>query len=224
MKTRRLSTILTSAYLSAMLASSVAPVRSDATLASTIDPQAARQAFQTAVNGLDGSGWATSEIPAAPVDEPIQVTYAARRTPSEPVMTAELMARLIKYAHELPSTGSVSSKLCKVLELCDGTANMPLKLAQSDSNDGQHYFAVPPDAASKDILILVKHDTIVEAYLTNRAGTLRAAAILENTTATLITNEKAAAKFKTEMSLFAGEAASLPPTGGTSVASTEVGG
>ena len=68
MKTRRLTTILTSAYLSAMLATSVAPIRSDATLAATINPMAAQKALQNAVSSLNISGWtaaATVTPPAA---------------------------------------------------------------------------------------------------------------------------------------------------------------
>ena len=69
------------------------------------------------------------------------------------------------------------------------------------------------NADSKDIIFAVKHDTALEAYLTDKTGKLRAAAVLDKDGAHLITNEKAAAKFKAELSLFAGEAADLPPSG-----------
>lgn len=223
MKTRRLSTMLTSAYLSAMLASSVAPIRSNATLAGTIDPSAARQAFQSAVNGLDAAGWTAevTEISATePMAEPLTYTPKAK---TETGMTPEYMARLIKYTRSLQGTGTMSSKLCKVLNLCDGSADMILKLAKSDSTDGDHYFGLPTDESSEDVIFAVKRGTVVEVYLTRKNYRLRAAAILENDTATLITNEKAASKFKAELTLFAGEAATLPPTGETHVASTEAG-
>ena len=89
MNTQRLTTILASAYVSAMLASSVAPIRSDATLAATIDPTAAQQAFQNAVNGLNVNGWlAASTTPSAP--KVATATASATRLTVDPVMTEEL--------------------------------------------------------------------------------------------------------------------------------------
>ena len=90
---------------------------------------------------------------------------------------------------------------------------MPLKLAKSDSTDGEHYFGIPPNTDSKDILIIVKRNTRVEAYLTDKTTRLRAAAVSENGNARLVTNESALAKFNTELALMAKEAAEqLPPT------------
>ena len=123
------------------------------------------------------------------------------------------MARLIKYGHANLKLSPLDSRLCKILNLCDGTADMTVKLLRGDLPDAKHYFAVPQDANSKDILILIQSDTIIEAYLTDKTGKLRAAAILKTTGAHLITNEKAAEKFKAEMTQYAKEAADLPPTG-----------
>lgn len=94
MKTRRLTTILTSAYVSAMLATSVAPIRSDATLAGTIDPLAAQKALQTAVSGLDAAGWlaAVAASPAAAQPTP-KITPPPK---ADPLTTEEWIARLIK--------------------------------------------------------------------------------------------------------------------------------
>ncbi len=218
MKNRRLNTILTSAYLSAMLATSVVPIRSDATLASTIDPMAAQKILQGAVNGLNASGWltaATVETPPAAQATPALVPVNNATPKADPVMTEELMARLIKYGHENQKTSLVNKRLCKILDLCDGTADLPLKILQGDLTDAKHYFAVLPDATSKDVLIMVQDATTVAAYLTDKTGTLRAAAILETAGAHLITNEKAAEKFKAEMKQYAKEASELPPTGTT---------
>src|SRR5687767_5628922 len=118
-------------------------------------------------------------------------------------MNEELMARLIKYTRDVKETGALSARICKVLDLCDGARDMPLKYAVSDYDDGIHYFGLRPEAHAKDILIVVKRDTIMEVYLTDKTGKLRAAAISENGTARLVTNEQAAAKFKTELALFA---------------------
>jgi hypothetical protein len=141
-----------------------------------------------------------------------RVLAQSQRAPSTaPGMTEEIMGRLIKYTCAVEETGSVVARICKVLELCSGTADMPLKLAKSDSTDGEHYFGIPPNADSKDILILVKRNSRLEAYLTDKTAGLRAAAISENEIARLITNESAAAKFKAELALFAKEAAEQLP-------------
>lgn len=197
-----------------MLASSVAPVRSDATLASTIDPMAAQKALRNAVSGLDATGWMSS---AAIANSPVAKPEATNITPTpptvEPVMTEELMTRLIIYIRKVKTTSSINAKLCKIFDLCDGTANMPYMNALSDSTDGKHYIGMRPEADSTDVVILVVRGSVMEAYLTDKTGKLRAAAIVDGAGTRLITNEKAAAKYKAEMTMFAGEAASLPPTG-----------
>jgi hypothetical protein len=210
MKTRRLTTILTSAYLSAMLASSVAPIRSDATLASTIDPMAAQKALQSAVNSLEASGWQTASVASPAVVQP--TPKIAPPPKADPVMTDELMARLIKYGQGNQKIGSIEKRLCKVLDLCDGTENLPLKILKGELTDAEHYFAVSVDANSKDVLIMVKSPTTIEAFLTDNTGKLRAAAILKSSGAYLITNEKAADKFAAELKQYAKEAATLPPS------------
>jgi hypothetical protein len=141
------------------------------------------------------------------------LTQSARAPSAAPVMTEELMARLIKYTlHDTKGTGTVDARICKFFNLCDGTKNMQMRLAKSDFPDGIHYFGIPPETNSTDILIMVKHDTVIVSYLTDKTAKLRAAAVLENGTMHLIVNEKAAAKFKVELALFAKEAAELPPS------------
>lgn len=134
---------------------------------------------------------------------------------ADPVMTEELMARLIKHTRAVPETRSIFAELCVIFELCDGTKMMPMKMAmvQSDVSDDDHYFTLPLEADSTDILILVDHPFVLYAYLTDKTGKLRAAAIDDKNGVRLITNEKAAEKFRAELALFAKEAADLPPTG-----------
>ena len=98
---------------------------------------------------------------------------------------------------------------------------MPLKMAEAEimTDGAQHWFSLPTKADSTDILILRKINNVVESFLTDKTGKLRAAAIETSAGARLITNEKAAEQFKKEMALFAKEAAGLPPTG-TAVAGT----
>jgi hypothetical protein len=138
---------------------------------------------------------------------------AFAQSPAAPMMNEELMARLIKYTRGLPEEGTMIPKLCAVFGICDGTEGLPLKIAESDKNaNGKYLFGLPLDANSKDILIMVNQPKIVHAYLTDKTGRLRAAAISDANGVHLITNEEAAEKFKAALTLFAGEAVALPPT------------
>lgn len=151
----------------------------------------------------------TNLLPLAHAAVPAPASTIASGTPA--VMTEDLMARVIKYTRNLKGTGTLDSKVCRALKLCDGTADMELRLAKSDATDRFHGFGLPVDATSKDVLFMVQRsDTVVEAYLTDRTGTLRSAAVLENGAAHLVPNAKAAEKYNAELSLFAGEATSLP--------------
>jgi hypothetical protein len=160
-----------------------------------------RKIWITAIVAAVALGWTGSAF-----------SQSTRPAAAGPMMNEELMMRLITYTRDQSDSGStVTARICKVLDLCDGTKDMPLKLAKSDSTDGIHYFGLPLNADSGDVLIMVKHDTIIASYLTDKTARLRAAAILENGTAHLITNEKAAEKFNAELLLFAKEAAEQLP-------------
>ncbi len=137
---------------------------------------------------------------------------ALAQSPLAPVMNEELMARLIKYTQDLPRPRSITANLCKVLKLCDGTKALPLKITQLTVGNEIHLFGMPLEADSKDIVIMVTNPNTVSAYLTDRTGKLRAAAITEKNGARLIANEGAAENFKAELVLFAKKAAELPPT------------
>lgn len=131
-----------------------------------------------------------------------------------PVLTAELMGRLIKYTRNVPGTSTVAAELCKVFDICDGTADMEVLLAKSgDAANGIHYSGLPLDPDSKDILIIVQRGYVIESYLTGMSRKLRAATISDGpgVLPRLVTNERAAAGFNAELELFAKEAATLPP-------------
>lgn len=213
--TRLLGPILTSAYLSAMLTSSVAPIRNSSIFAATVDPTAAHRAFQDAVSGLDASGWAAAVAgnPSTPPPAPIAVPVPA--PVAEPVMTDELMARLIKFASIGGSNSVMPKKISGIFGLNDGTEDLPIMQATEPLPEGKHYFMLSAKEGSNDVVIafkpVVKGD--IRAYLTNRSGVLRAAAILNSQGIRLITNEQAARDFKAEMQLFAKIAKNLPPAG-----------
>lgn len=131
-----------------------------------------------------------------------------------PVMNEELMGRLIKFARGQKDNGSVTSKICAIFNLCDGTKDMSLKLLETERPEGT-FFGLPLEETSRDILIMRTHDGIVEAYLTDKSGKLRAAAVADGKpVAHLITNEKATEKYEAALRALAREAVEdLPPSG-----------
>ena len=107
------------------------------------------------------------------------------------------------------------AKVCKVLDLCDGTMDLPIKFTTEKVGDVEHFFGVPPQLNSTDVWIATLQGPRMEAFLTDKTFRLRAAAVLENGSARLITNESAADRFEAELAFFAKRAAEeLPPTGG----------
>jgi hypothetical protein len=218
MKTRHFMPLLTSAYLSAMLASSVAPIISDVMLAAPIDPTAAQKAFQFAVSGLAPEGFRGSSpvetiAPPSPVAQPSVTGIAA-----DPPISDELLKRVIKYALDSKIETILNKDACVFPELCLGNTDIPVKQATSTQPNGKHFFVVLLKDAPRDIIISFKHDGIVDIFLTNKAGELRAAAINDASGLRIITQEAAAKKFKAELEFFASEAQDLPPTG-TAIAS-----
>lgn len=175
MNIRRISTILTSAYLSAMLALSVVPICSVARA-------------EPAPN---------NKVPKA-----------------DPVMTEELMARLIKFTLTSGKPTVMKKKISGVFEINDGTADLPILQVSEPLPEGKHYLMLPSQEGSKDLVFAFKpaNGGDVALYLTDKSGVLRAAAIIGATETRLIINEQAAEKFKAEMQLFAKLAKDLPPT------------
>jgi hypothetical protein len=132
----------------------------------------------------------------------------------EPIISEELMARLIKFTMASDKDAWINPRTCATLGICDGTGNMPVKRIVATQPDGQHHFMVPLKVGSKDIIVAFKlTDIVVNWYLTDKSGNLRAAAVLDSTGIRLITNEQAAEKFKAAMQLLAKLAEKVPPTG-----------
>lgn len=215
MKTSRLTTILTSAYLSAMLTSSVAPIRSNAAFASAIDPMAAQKVFRGAISGLAADGWGGAVqitdvvTPNAAVIPVVQNTLAPEQLISE-----ELMTRLITRALASKKPTILPEATCTTLALCAPGEVLPVLQISEPVPDGRHVFTVTLKEGNKDVIISYVRTGYSEIYLTSRTGVLRAAAIWETASgARLITNEQAAEKFKSELRLFAKLALELPPTG-----------
>ncbi|MBI2788283.1 MAG: hypothetical protein HYX59_06320 [Elusimicrobia bacterium] len=215
-KTHPITAVLTSAYLSAMLTSSLAPIRDNAIFAATVDPSAAQKALQNAVSGLDAAGWAAAvaatpaPVPPAPKSVPVDPTPKA-----DPIISEELMTRLITRTLASKKPTTLSARLTQVLGISDGITDTPVKSVSEKLPEGKHMFIVPTQEGSRDVIIVYKRpdNTYGEYYLTDKTGVLRAAAIWDDTGIRLITNEQAAAKYKAELELFAKLAKDLPPAG-----------
>jgi hypothetical protein len=216
MKPQVVGTILTSAYLSAMLTSSLAPIHNNAIFAAAVDPSAAQKAVQNAVSGLDAAGWAAAVAATPAPVPPVPKSVPVDPTPKvEPIISEELMARLIARTLASKKPNTMGTRLSKIFGINDGTVDIPAKEVSEKTPEGKHLFIVPTQGGSKDIIIAFKRadNAYGEYYLTDKTGVLRAAAIMEGDTEHLITNEQAAAKYKAELELFAKLAKDLPPPG-----------
>lgn len=206
MKIRSIGPILTSACLAAMLTSGVAPLH-----AASADPTAAQKALERVVSTVAANGWAGSKVePEASL--PSQVIASTQKSNPDPVMTPELLARLIKLARADGGVGTFSRSTCVIFKLCDGTKDMQVKLLESENPEG-HFFLIPLDPASKDIVFVRKDaDGTLNSFLTDKTLNLRAAAVSKEGVASLLLNEQALAGFKKAVSQMAKEAIDLPPT------------
>lgn len=210
MKMGRLKTIWMSAYLSAMLASSTAPVRGVATLAGTIDLAAAQKGFQSVAGSLGNGAWRS--------DSATIVSPAPQLMENDPVLSEDSMTRLIRHAQSAPKIGSIAAGFCAALGLCDGTKPLPLKMIKSSLPDVSYFFGIPPADDSKDIFVMVARPQASYVYLTDRTKKLRAAIVSDQTGVHMILNENAEKGFNAALEIFAKVAAKLPPAG-TSIAS-----
>lgn len=208
MKTWSLTPILTSAYLSAMLTSGLAPIRPSVIFAAAIDPSA----LQNAIAAMTGNGWAApamdTPMPLAP-----QAVASIQTPKADPVMTDELMARLLAFVATQDDPGTLNKNICVLLKICDGKADLSVRQLETGRPAGL-WFMVPAAAGSKDVIVAYKNpDGSADAYLTDKTYKLRAA-VHAGDTYDLVPNEKAAARFKAALSHLAREAAEdLPPTG-----------
>lgn len=220
MKTRSLSTILMSAYLSAMLASSVVPMAGNVTLAGAVNPSAAQAAFREALVGSQNAGWAVAaaDIPAPPKAEPQILTLRAAPA-GDPLISDEMLARLLKQMADQDKPGTIPAGVCSLFKLCDGTAKLPVRMVQTTNPKGD-YMAKPWDGFPNTIVVARRmEDGTVQFYLTDKVTRkLLAAASSINGVATELQIASVNPTYEAALSHLAKEAADLPPAG-TSVAS-----
>jgi hypothetical protein len=137
----------------------------------------------------------------------------------EPIISEELMARLIQRTLASEKEAILSAGICAIFAICDGTSDMPAKQIVNTQPDGRYAFFVPLRQGSTDIIVAVRHPSeppsadVIDSYLTDRNGSLRAAAISEfpGPRHRLITNEQAAENFTAVMQFLATLAEKLPP-------------
>ncbi len=216
MQISRIRTILTSAYVTGMLVSAMPVVRHDAQLASAVN-------LDKMIAGLQTAGFTAASSQAQVIVPPAVTTDPGAQT-EEPVITEELMARLVKRALSAQKDSLIDAAVCKPLTICDGTADIPAKqIAATENTVGKHIVAVPTKQGSKDIVVFLKRsDTLIDVYLTDRTGKLRAAAVNDTAGVRLVTNESVADKYRAQMKYLASLANQLPPPS-TTVASNQAG-
>lgn len=219
MKIRRTRAIMISAYLSAMLSSSVAPVRSDVALAGAVDSTAARKALQSAIAELNVGGWSPSVTAPANVATPQAIPAAvAPLQASDPIISQEMMTRLIRRASAAKVDAPIDPRICAIFVLPEGTCHAAKQIVH-EGQDGKRYFVMPLKEGSKDIIVAFKSPSgdVIDSYLTDKSGNLRAVATSgrNGDNVRLIPNEQGAEKYKAHMQFLAKLAEKLPPTGTT---------
>ena len=161
----------------------------------------------TAALALAPAAAPAQTMPAAPMPSPARVASAS----AEPVMTPELMSRLIARTMASPRPAVLDKRISGIFGLNDGRAHMPARQVGRPVPEGMHVFIIPVTGSIRDIVIGFRYGDVYDIYLTSPSGVLRAAALLDRTGARLITNEQAAPRYNAELALFAREAATLPP-------------
>ena len=125
-------------------------------------------------------------------------------------MTVELMERLIKFARTSDIDDTIAIETCAIFKLGDCQTGIPARRVSVTAPGGRHYFTVPRDERSSDVIITFKTGTVSEVFLTDRTGALRAAAIWNGKSFQLMPDEEAAKRYAIELAFFARQAAGLP--------------
>lgn len=220
-----LRTILISAYVTAMLATSVAPIRSDATLASALDPNAASKALAAAVSGVGAAGWQAEPMVAKVVAPEAQIAVAAAPLTANPAITDEQLARLVVRVKKQPVT-MIGANISRILGLGDGTAEVPVKQMGKTIDGKDHVFmVVMKNGVESDQYIFAMRvpSVTIDSYLTDKSASLRLATRTTSADIIIVPNDQAATGYNAELALMASLADKLPPTGGTTVASSGAG-
>ena len=196
-----LRTFMGSAYLSAMLASSTAPLRHNTTLAAAINPHV----LQSIAEGMEIS------VPTPVMtDLPTPVAVAMF---SDTQLSLDALNRIREFTLTAPHETYISSRVAKLLGLEGDDQRVPVKQISYEPSDGKRYFTVSTKPNSDDMVFSIRpNETTLIMYLTSSKLILRAALVIESGNAHLITNEQAAAGFKALLQFWAEKAKTLPPS------------
>ena len=196
-----LRTFMGSAYISAMLASSVAPIRNNTTLAAAINPHL----LQSVATGM---GISMPAPAATTIPVPLAVAIF-----SDTQLSDDAFSRLREYILATPREASIGPVAAKLLGLEANGQSVPIKQMSYTLADGKRYFNVATKPNSDDIILAIKrNEAMTILYLTNSKLVLRATLVLEPNNSYLITNEQAAAGFKALLEFWAEKAKTLPPS------------
>lgn len=140
------------------------------------------------------------------------LAQSPRTAAGVPIISEELMNRLITRTLAAKLDASISPRVCGIFGLCQPGQSMPAKQLSAKAPEGQYLFAIPLPYNSKDVLVGFLSRTELDVYLTDRTGALRAACVDDASGTHLITNGQAAKKYEAGLSLLAELAVDLPPT------------
>jgi hypothetical protein len=81
---------------------------------------------------------------------------------TEPVMTEELMGRMIKRTLASKKDTVMDMKISGFLGINDGKENMPVRQVSEKVPEGKHVFIVPIKEGSKDVVVAFVRSKVVE--------------------------------------------------------------
>jgi hypothetical protein len=137
---------------------------------------------------------------------------------AEPLMTPELMDRLIARVLTAKNVGVLEKQVSGMLGLNDGTVEMPAKQLQKRIGDVKHVILVLLDRPAL-MFFLVLHEKPGEAeyadiYVTDRSTVLRHAMVADvKNGLRRLSLAEAQSNYQAELKIFAAVAAALPPPG-----------
>ena len=134
----------------------------------------------------------------------------AQTTSPAPVMTEELMSRMIKFTWDNGKSATISERVAAVLGAANGNDRLPVKQMSSKEFDGEHFFSVLTQGARKQVIVSIKRDEGIDFYLTDTNGMLRAAAIWDANGIRPVPSERVGEKHRAELSIAAKFAKTLP--------------
>ena len=151
MKISSLRTIAISAYLTAMITSSVAPIRSTATLATPLDSEILNVMAANLNGGLSVPEQAVVTAPA-----PVAVAML-----TNPLLSNDAINLLREYTLSKPNGTFFNAEAAQMLGLAEN--KVPMKQISTkfsdELSDGKRYFAVSTEENADDIFLVVENNS-----------------------------------------------------------------